>query len=750
MNSLKCLLVAFVLLCTCSGVKAEILYFEDFESFAAGTVLHNISNWEGWYGDAAAAAMVSNKYAFSGTKSVEVDSNSDAVHKFDVTEGKWVLTVMQYIPSGTSGTTRFHMQNTYGASIGRSVQWSFALNTGVIGDDYDKNASAKIIYDKWIELKLVIDLDNDHLDQYYNGVLFSSRPWVNSGTSQLQTIDLYGNGASSVYYDDIKVQDYLSSLVRAHNPSPETDAVDVVKDVALTWVAGRDAVTHDVYFGTNAEDVAAADRSNPLNVLVSRDQSETSFDPEGVLDYAQTYYWRIDEVNAATDSIVTGQVWTFTVEPFAYPITSITATASTSMPNMGPENTINGSGLDDLDQHSTEGTQMWMSGTATPHWIRYEFDKAYKLYELWVWNTNQMVEPFVGFGARSVTIEYSADGQDWTTLDNVPEFARAPGSPVCTADTTVDFAGAVAKYVKLTINSNWGGAAPQTGLSEVRFFYIPTQAYQPDPADDAVDVSVEPQLNWRPGRDAASRTLYIGTDQAAVAEGTASSKTLAEHGYAPANLTFATEYFWKVDEVDAAGVNAGAVWSFTTESFAPIDDFEVYNDDDNRIYQAWEDGVTNKASGSQVGYDESPFAERSVVHDGSQAMPLMYNNASSPYYSEAERTFNSPRDWTAHGADSLRLYFHGVAGDTPNSSERLYLTVKDSSGKSKTVASADAATVATSWQQWTIPLSEFTAAGVKMTAIKSIIVGVGNRTSPTAGGTGTVYIDDISYGRATQ
>ncbi len=493
-----------------------------------------------------------------------------------------------------------------------------------------------------------------------------------------------------------------------------------------------------------------ADRSNPLNVLISQDQSETSFDPEGVLEYGQTYYWRVDEVNDATESIVAGSVWSFTVEPFAYPITNVTATASASTPNMGPENTINGSGLDDLDQHSTEATEMWMSGTVGPNWIQYEFDKAYKLHELWVWNSNQMVEPFVGFGAKSVTIEYSVDGQTWSTLENVPEFARATGSPAYAANTTVDFAGIIAKYVKLTINSNWGGAAPQTGLSEVRFFYIPAQAYQPDPADDAADVSIDVQLGWRPGRDATSHVVYFGEDEAAVAEGTAPSDTVAEHSYTPASLTFATEYFWKVDETDDAGVDVGPVWSFTTEPFAPIDDFESYNDEDNRIYQAWEDGVTNKASGSQVGYTESPFAERSVVHDGSQAMPLIYNNASSPYYSEAERAFATAQDWTAHGADSLCVYFHGVAGDTPNSSERLYVTVKDNSGKSKTVAGVDAATVATNWQQWTIPLSEFTSAGVKMTAVKSIVIGVGNRTSPAAGGAGTVYIDDVSYGRAAQ
>jgi hypothetical protein len=50
------------------------------------------------------------------------------------------------------------------------------------------------------------------------------------------------------------------------------------------------------------------------------------------------------------------------------------------------------------------------------------------------------------------------------------------------------------------------------------------------------------------------------------------------------------------------------------------------------------------------------------------------------------------------------------------------------------------------WQAWTIPLSEFTSAGVKMTAVKSLTVGVGNKAAPKAGGTGTMYIDDIGFG----
>jgi hypothetical protein len=335
-------------------------------------------------------------------------------------------------------------------------------------------------------------------------------------------------------------------------------------------------------------------------------------------------------------------------------------------------------------------------------------------------------------------------------LEGVPEFARAPAEPEYKANTSVAFGGVAAKFVKLTIEENWGGVAPQTGLSEVRFFYVPVQAYAAEPADGATEVSLDADLTWRPGREAESHVVYFGADEASLAE----VGSATEAGYAPAALEFGTTYYWKVDELGGGGPYEGDVWSFTTQEFGAIDDFEGYNDDvdaGTTIWNAWEDGVTNKASGSQVGYTESPFAEKAVVHKGKQAMPLLYDNSSSPYYSEAERAFSPAMDLTAHGADSLCVWFQGIGGDTGNSSEGLYLTVEDSSGKSKTIANADAAaTVAASWTQWTIPLSEFTDAGVKMTAVKSIVIGVGNRAAPTAGGTGKMYIDDLGYGRSAQ
>ncbi len=64
-------------------------------------------------------------------------------------------------------------------------------------------------------------------------------------------------------------------------------------------------------------------------------------------------------------------------------------------------------------------------------------------------------------------------------MEGTPEFNRADGAPTYTANTTVPFGGTMAKFVKITINTNWGGMVAQTGLSEVRFFYVPVQAFEP-------------------------------------------------------------------------------------------------------------------------------------------------------------------------------------------------------------------------------------------------------------------------------
>ena len=69
-----------------------------------------------------------------------------------------------------------------------------------------------------------------------------------------------------------------------------------VKGTTLRWIAGRNAVSHDVYFGT----------TNPPAFRAN--QQATSFDP-GALEAGTTYYWRVDEVTPAGK--IAGEVWRF-------------------------------------------------------------------------------------------------------------------------------------------------------------------------------------------------------------------------------------------------------------------------------------------------------------------------------------------------------------------------------------------------------------------------------------------------------
>jgi hypothetical protein len=550
---------------------------------------------------------------------------------------------------------------------------------------------------------------------------------------QVNAAGEYWNGA----FDDVRLYDHVLTpaefpaimagvpLELAKDPVPEDEATDVHRDAVLNWTAGRYPSTHDVYLGTVAADVNNASRTNPMGLLAGQGQDDTTFDPTAVFAYGQTYYWRIDEVNKSPDNTISkGVVWSFTAEPYSYAIAGVTATASSAQPSMGPENTVNGSGLTG-DLHGTEGTTMWLSGGAQPNWIQYQFDKVYKLYDLKVWNTNQLIETFIGFGARKVTIEYSADGTTWATLDKVPEFARASGTPGYAANTTVNFGGVMAKYVKLTINSTWGGVSPVTGLSEVRFSYVPVQAFAPQPATAATGVAVDAILNWRPGREAGSHKVFFGADQTAVTNGTAPARTVTDHAFASDSLNFATTYYWRVDEVNTV-TYPGDVWSFTTVAYGVVDDFESYNDDDNRIYDSWIDGYTDGKSGSVVGNMAAPFAEKTIIHGGKQSMPFEYDNAAFTF-SEATRTFDAPQNWTARGIKTLSVYFSGVAGN----GGQLYAKINST----KIAYDGDAADLARfGWQVWNIDLSRVGNVG----SVRSLTIGIEG-----SGAKGKLYLDDI-------
>ncbi len=592
------------------------------------------------------------------------------------------------------------------------------------------------------------------------------------------TIIAYG-GQSTVLVaydpgDDVTIVTAVS-LGKARDPSPDDEATDVCRIETLSWTA-PDFVPptngHKVFFSEDINDVRDG--------IGGTIQSESKY-IAGELDFGQTYYWRVDEANGAEWE--QGDVWQFTTEPFGYPIAGITVTASSvGEPNedMQPVNTVNGSGLDG-DLHSADMTDMWLSvpgggggagnaspsGSTGPAWIAYELPRLYKLHQMLVWNYNAFTNE--DRGMRNVTIEYSVDGSEYTSLGSTHEFKRAPGADDYAANTTVDFNGVVAKYIVITagtVDGNWGG--DRYGLSEVRFLHIPMRAGKPDPGVGAADVPVDAVLTWKPGRQVQRHDVYFSTDEQAVTEGSLipDSIVAAEScrtSYTPSLLELGKTYYWKVNEVNEADDPTtweGDVWSFTIPDHIVVDDMETYtlwNFADNNIFDVWVDGMGDcKGSGNGTGVNVYPHFDESS--GGAKSMKYEYDNDRSVYnpctnmpdqprdhyYSEASaHVADLPSgigaDWSAGGAKALSLWFYGDPNNDVDATEQMYVKVNGV----KVEYDGDMDDIRQAWwHEWNIDLASFT--GVDLKNVTQISIGFGNENNTTTpGGSGTVYFDEI-------
>ena len=299
-----------------SSVASANEFMDDFESYAADSEMHGQGGWKGWDNSPGAGAPVSNAHAYSGSNSVEIGGSSDLVHEYDISGGLWIFSVMQYIPSGTTGNNYFILLNSYddGANQDWSVQLSINLATGVMTSEYDGAVSVNILYDQWVELKFAIDLDNNIVDEYYNGELFSTHQWDDNVHGTIGAIDLYSEGASSIYYDDITI----TAPPGAYNPNPTDGAVLRGTWASIGWSAGAFAESHDVYFGETFDDVndGTGDTFRGNQDLTYSVAGFTGYPyPDGLVP-GTTYYWRIDEINDLhPDSPLKGDVWSFMIAP---------------------------------------------------------------------------------------------------------------------------------------------------------------------------------------------------------------------------------------------------------------------------------------------------------------------------------------------------------------------------------------------------------------------------------------------------
>jgi hypothetical protein len=107
----------------------------------------------------------------------------------------------------------------------------------------------------------------------------------------------------------------LSPPFKASNPEPRNGTMDTKQSLTLKWKAGDGAASHQVYFGTSEEAVLNATTDSP-EYQGTQELGVETFET-GLLEWDTTYYWRVDEVNDINpDSPWKGSLWRFTSANF--------------------------------------------------------------------------------------------------------------------------------------------------------------------------------------------------------------------------------------------------------------------------------------------------------------------------------------------------------------------------------------------------------------------------------------------------
>ena len=103
-----------------------------------------------------------------------------------------------------------------------------------------------------------------------------------------------------------------------------------------------------------------------------------------------------------------------------------------------------------------------------------------------------------------------------------------------------------------------------------------TPATNPSPADNAVNVALNPQLTWTADAGTSTHDVYFGTTFADVNSATNSATNYSSQfkgnqsgtTYTPGTMAGKTAYYWRIDEISAdGGTTKGAVWTFTTDFY---------------------------------------------------------------------------------------------------------------------------------------------------------------------------------------
>jgi len=619
-------------------------------------------------------------------------------------------------------------------------------------------------------------------------------PGLIPGTTYYWRVDEIEPDGATIHTGD--VWSFTAADVPAHSPNPSNSEKGVPPGVVLSWGPGISAVSHDVYFGHMRAEVVAG-----TGDTFKGNRAFESYIPSNLLDDT-SYYWRIDEVEA-DGTKHTGDIWSFKTLEDSSLIgwwkfdegQGIIAYDSSGYGNHGMIGHNNGNngpiwtagvmggaleldGTDDYVSINSIASLMTTYNFTFSIWVQTDGEVLSDDHILLGSNTDSSHEFLFGIMNGNPWQEAGASGEYppsvadslWHMLTYVSESfeSRIYVDGVLRKKDTAD--DDMAEETRWSIGQEWdsGPSDEYKGLiDDARFWIRPLtdeeiaqvfrgdvdRAHSPKPANGTTpDIEQVPPISWSPGEGATQHDVYFGIDNLPVTDADRTDTTGIYRGRQAATSYTPPEglgwdtgpYFWRIDEVKADGtVSEGMVWGFSVGAFLNVDDFETYNDIDppaagsNTIFGTWKDGWQIPTNGALVGNGFPPYCETrgAYVHSGAQAMPFFYDN--NGMYSEASRSLTGTKsNFTRQGVAELSLWFRG---ESSNAAERMYVALN---GKAVYHDNPNAAQVG-SYQEWVIPLQTFTNLGVNLNSVTSLAIGFGTPGSTAAGGTGTVYFDDI-------
>jgi hypothetical protein len=124
------------------------------------------------------------------------------------------------------GASYFILLSDYTDGGGQDNKWAVQLRFDsdgqVVECEYD-GISLPLITDQWTEIRVEINLNTDWMEIYYDDDLLHEKAWTagpnnnGDGLLNIAAVDLYANSATSVYYDDLSLEEVGGSVVWSDN-----------------------------------------------------------------------------------------------------------------------------------------------------------------------------------------------------------------------------------------------------------------------------------------------------------------------------------------------------------------------------------------------------------------------------------------------------------------------------------------------------------------------------------------------------